>query len=77
MYATGYSSSVAISEKLRLGSQQDKDNYRRFLSVGSSVYPLEALKIGGVDLTSREPIRLALEKFKQIVEEAEKIVDKL
>lgn len=76
VYATGYSSAVAISEKLRLGSQQDKDNYRRFLSVGSSVYPLEALKIGGVDLTSREPIRLALEKFKQIVEEAEKIVDK-
>ncbi|QRG87272.1 oligoendopeptidase F [Bulleidia sp. zg-1006] len=77
VYATGYSSAIAISEKLRLGSQEDRDNYRHFLSVGSSVYPLEALKIGGVDLNTREPIRLALEKFKSIVEEAEKIVEKL
>ncbi len=77
VYATGYSAAVAISEKLRSGKLEDKENYRRFLSVGSSVYPLEALKIGGVDLTTSEPICLALEKFKQILEEAERIVDQL
>lgn len=77
VYATGYSSAVAIAEKIRKGTAQDRQNYRAFLSAGSSVYPLEALKLGGVDLNTKEPIQLALEKFKQIVEEAEKIVDEL
>ncbi|MBQ3108890.1 MAG: oligoendopeptidase F, partial [Clostridia bacterium] len=49
-YATGYSSAVAIANHIL--STGDASDYLRFLSTGGSDYPLEELKIAGVDLTS-------------------------
>ena len=47
-------------------SMQD---YRRFLSAGSSVPPLEALKLAGVDMTSPEPVRNALKIFQETIDQ--------
>ena len=48
--------------------------YLEFLSLGNSVYCLDALKHGGVDLSSPEPVRLAMKKFDAILTEAEKLI---
>ena len=45
--------------------------------MGSRQYPLDELKHAGVDLTTPEPINIALDKFERVIEEAEKIADEL
>jgi oligoendopeptidase F len=54
-YATGISGANALSRRILSGVPGAVEDYRRFLSAGSSVYPLEALKLAGVDLTSPGP----------------------
>ncbi len=73
-YATGYSAATAISKKIIEEGTQARDNYIEFLKSGSSNYPVELLKIAGVDMSSPEPIRLAMETFKSLVEELEKLL---
>ena len=60
-YATGFSSAVAIADHiLKTG---DASDYLRFLTTGGSDYPIEELKIAGVDLTKPDAIRSALKVF--------------
>ena len=71
VYATGYSSAVALSEKILKEGEPAVKKYLEFLSMGGSAYPLDELKHGGVDLTTPEPIDRALNKFAAIVADAE------
>lgn len=73
-YATGYSAASAISEKILTEGKPARDNYIRFLKSGSSDYPVELLKIAGVDMSSPEPVRMAMETFKNLVGEFEKLI---
>ena len=73
-YATGYSAATAISEKILKEGQTARDNYIEFLKSGSSDYPVELLKIAGVDMTSPEPVKMAMETFKTLVDELEEIL---
>ena len=49
--------------------------YLEFLSLGDSVYCLDALKHGGVDLSTPEPVRMAMKKFEKILDMAEALVN--
>lgn len=73
-YATGYSAATAISRKILREGASARDAYIEFLKSGSSDYPVELLKIAGVDMSSPEPIRLAMETFRELVEELEKLM---
>lgn len=76
-YATGYSSAVALSEGILKDGEAAVKPYLEFLSMGGSKYPLDSLKHAGVDLTTPAPIEKALQKFEQIVAEAEKVYEEL
>lgn len=69
-YATGYCAAEAISNNIL---ENGADNYLKFLSTGSSNDPIELLKIAGVDMSSKEPIKQALNVFSSLVEELEKM----
>ncbi|MBQ6991131.1 MAG: oligoendopeptidase F [Clostridia bacterium] len=71
-YATGFSSAVAIAESIL--STGDASNYLRFLSTGGSDYPLEELKIAGVDLTKPETVSNALKVFDSAIGELEELL---
>ncbi|MBQ0078693.1 MAG: oligoendopeptidase F [Eubacterium sp.] len=73
-YATGYSAATAISQKILTEGKPAADNYIEFLKTGESDYPIELLKIAGVDMSSPEPIQKAMDKFNQLLEELEKLV---
>ena len=73
-YATGYSAATAISTKILKEGTVARDNYIEFLKSGSSDYPVELLKIAGVDMASPEPVKMAMETFKNLVEELEKLM---
>ncbi len=74
-YATGFSSAVAIADKIL--STGDASDYRRFLTLGGSDYPLEELKVAGVDLTSPETVRSALRVFGETITELSDLLDTL
>ena len=69
-----YSAATAISEKILKEGQTARDNYIEFLKSGSSDYPVELLKIAGVDMASPEPVKMAMETFKTLVDELEEIL---
>ena len=68
-YATGFSAATAISEKILKEGNTAVESYKEFLSMGSSAYPVEELKVAGVDMTTKEPLIEAMEMFKSLVEE--------
>ena len=77
VYATGLCAAVSLSERiLREGESAVKD-YRRFLSAGSSVPPIEALKLAGIDMASPEPLRVAMRVFRDTLSEMEQLMDQL
>jgi len=73
-YATGYSAATAVSKKILSEGTPARDAYIEFLKTGDSDYPVELLKIAGVDMSSKEPVLLAMETFKSLVEELEKLL---
>lgn len=71
-YATGFCSAVAIADRILSG--EGTEDYLQFLSTGASMYPLDELKIAGVDLTSPEPIERALKVFEATLNEFEALM---
>ena len=72
-YATGFSAAIAISQKIIDGEPEIVEKYKRFLSGGSSMDPVELLKICGVDMTSPQPVTEALRMFERYLEEMESL----
>lgn len=73
-YATGISAALALVQGV-LADPKKKDDYLRFLSSGGSRYPIDLLKIAGVDMHSSAPIDAALEHFAKLVDELEQLLD--
>ena len=69
VYATGFCAAMALSQRIIQEGESAVQDYRRFLSAGSSVPPLEALKLAGVDMTSPEPVRNALKIFQETIDQ--------
>ncbi len=66
-YATGYSSAIALVELMKK-DEGNIEKYKNLLKSGSSDYSIELLKKAGVDMTTGEPIKLALDKFVKLVD---------
>jgi oligoendopeptidase F len=75
-YATSFTASSALAEKVKAGDPDAKKRYLAFLSAGGSRYPVDLLKDAGVDMTSDEPLDLTIRKMNQIMDEMEKILAK-
>ncbi|ULQ60510.1 oligoendopeptidase F [Brucepastera parasyntrophica] len=73
-YATGISASLALAERVVTGGEKERNDYFAFLKSGGSRYPIEALRIAGVDMESAAPVEAACGAFSGIVEELEKIL---
>ena len=71
-YATGFAASIAISSKILAGEPGIVEKYKKFLSGGCSMDPIDLLKICGVDMSSPEPIHEALNVFERYLEEMER-----
>ncbi len=73
-YATGYSAATAISGKILAEGEPAAKAYIEFLKTGESDYPIELLKIAGVDMSKPDPIRAAMDTFNNLLDEFEKLV---
>ncbi len=71
-YATGFCSAVSIVKKIL--EENGAADYLRFLSTGGSDYPLEELKITGVDLTKPDTVASAMKEFDQALTQLEELM---
>lgn len=62
-YSTGIVSAIGIADRILSEGEPAVSDYKKFLSAGGSMPPVEILKLAGVDLTSKEPFRIAMKDF--------------
>lgn len=72
-YATGFSAAVCIARRILREGAPAAEGYRKFLSSGGALPPIEALKLAGVDMATPRPVREALDWFEELLGEFEKI----
>lgn len=76
-YATGMIASQALTEMVLNGGKAEREKYLTFLSAGGSRYPLDTLKLAGVDMTTTAPAEAAFKRFDRMVSQMEQIVKRL
>jgi oligoendopeptidase F len=74
-YATSYAASQAILTKFLNGEPGIIEKYLKMLSSGGRDYPIELLKICGVDMTTPEPVLATLNRFAEQVAQMEKLTE--
>lgn len=70
-YSTGISASLALAKRVLNGGTSERDDYYKFLKSGGSRYPIEALKVAGVDMSKPEPVQAACDTFAKLVDDLE------
>jgi oligoendopeptidase F len=72
-YATGIAAADHLVQRVAAGDKKAVDSYLAFLKSASSMYPLDGLRMAGVDMTSREPVEAAFATLSSMVDRLEKL----
>jgi oligoendopeptidase F len=76
-YSTGYSAAIAFSKRVLQDGEAGRkatEDYLGFLKSGSSDYAINILKKAGVDMSSPQPVREALNVFVELLDEMETLI---
>lgn len=73
-YATGISAAHALAAPILANEAGAAENYIKFLSAGSSVYPLDALKLAGVDMATPAAVEATFKVLGEMVDRLEQLV---
>lgn len=73
-YATGISAALALCEKVLKGDESSRTNYLSFLKGGGSLFPIDLLKLAGVDMTSPQPVEATIRAFENLISKLEKLI---
>ena len=74
-YATSYAASQELVSQIKNEGQPAIDRFLNFLKAGSSKYPIDVLKIAGVDMTSPNPIKSVINKMNGLLDEMERLLN--
>lgn len=74
-YATGISGAHALANRILSGEEDAADDYLSFLKSGSSRYPVNALKVAGVDLSTPNPVEETFEYLSDLVNRLDELVN--
>ncbi len=74
-YATGLSAACYIVDGILSGKENALENYLAFLKTGGSMYPVDELKVAGVDISDPKVIESAIHMFDETIEEFKKIIN--
>ena len=67
-YATGFSAAMALASGIRREGAPAVERYRKFLSLGCSMHPIDLLKVAGVDMSDPASVEAALSEFDKLVD---------
>ncbi|MBS3812280.1 oligoendopeptidase F [Candidatus Bipolaricaulota bacterium] len=73
-YSTGITVALAMAKRIIEGGKEAAEQYKTVLNGGSSDYPMNLLRDGGVDLTKPKPIREALSLYGQYLDEMSELI---
>ncbi|OQX29165.1 MAG: oligoendopeptidase F [Spirochaeta sp. LUC14_002_19_P3] len=76
-YATGLSAAMALARRVLEGGKQEREDYLNFLKSGGSRFPLESLKLAGVDMAQPKPVEDALNQFQNLIKQLRDISESL
>ncbi len=74
-YATSFTASMLIYENVKKGKEHAFENYIEMLKTGGSTYPIDEVKIAGVDLTKKEAFLAVTDRMEHLVNELEKLLN--
>jgi oligoendopeptidase F len=72
-YATGIAGANHLVERVAAGDARAVESYLAFLKSAGSMYPLEGLRLAGVDMASPEPIEAAFATLASMVASLEEL----
>lgn len=72
-YATGYAAASAFANSILKGEEDALDKYKGFLKMGGSKYPIDILKIAGVDMTTSAPLEATIARFNELLDMLEEM----
>lgn len=72
-YATGLTAAVTIASNILEQGEKYFNKYKKFLSAGGSLPPLDILRLADVDLETDEPYKRAMGEFSKTLDELEKM----
>ncbi len=70
-YSTGVSAAAALARRVLDGGKTERDAYFAFLKSGGSRFPIESLRLAGVDMSTPGPVEAACAEFSRLVDELE------
>ncbi len=73
-YGTGIAGAQALANGVLAGKPGAAGKYLQFLKSGGSVYPLDVMKMAGVDLASPEPVEAAFGMLADLVDRLDHLV---
>jgi len=73
-YATSYTASAALSERVLSGDREASGKYLQLLASGGSDYPIELLKRVGMDMTMPQPLEATIAGMNRIMDAVEDIM---
>lgn len=71
-YSTGISASLALAKRVTEGGKEEREDYFNFLKSGGSRYPIESLRLAGVDMEKPDAVQDAINVFADLVAQIEK-----
>lgn len=72
-YSTGISGAHALSRRILSGTPKAAEDYLRALRMGNSMYPLDTLKLAGVDMSTPQPVEETFDILAQMVDQLEEL----
>ena len=66
---------MLIYQNVKKGVPHSFDNYIKMLRSGGSDYPIEEVKLAGVDLTKKEAFLAVTDRMEELVDELEKLLN--
>ena len=73
-YAIGLSCACYIVDNILNKKEHALENYLKFLSSGGSDYPINELKIAGIDVTKKDVIESAIKMFDSFIEQFKELM---
>jgi oligoendopeptidase F len=75
-YATGISGAHALSKRILSREKGAVDDYLSFLKAGGSVYPIDGLKMAGVDLSTPQAVEETFSVLSGLLDRLEELISK-
>lgn len=74
-YATSFTASMLIYESVKNHKPEAFENYIKMLKAGGSTYPIDEVKIAGVDLTKKDAFLAVVDRMEELVDQLEKLLE--